>query len=140
MRQVADSNHTASLVDMLQQENTELRRRLAEVESKYAHLQGIHKAREEQYQQLKAEKMEVEQLLREKTQFIIEDQKERNAAEYAEAIRRAQFAKRGPKTNVNLHKDIIYYRNQGMSIRKIAKELDCSTSTVQRVLKECSDN
>lgn len=131
---------SASLVDTLQQENNELRRRLAEVESKYAHLQGIHKAYEEQYQQLKAEKKEVEQLLREKTQFIIEDQQERNAAEYAEAIRRAQFAKRGPKTNVNLHKDIVFYRDQGMSIRKIAKELGCSPSTVQLVLKKRDDN
>lgn len=140
MGKVVSINPTASLVDTLQQENNELRRRLAEVESKYAHLQGIHKAREEQYQQLKAEKKEIEELLREKTQFIIEDQQKRNAAEYAEAIRRAQFAKRGPKTNVNLHKDIVFYRDQGMSIRKIAKELGCSPSTVQLVLKKRDDN
>lgn len=140
MDKVVSINRAASLVDTLRQENIELRKRLAEVESEYAQLQGIHKAREEQYQQLKAEKKEIEQQLREKTQFILNDQQERNKAEYAEAIRRAKFAKRGPKTNVNLHKDIIFRRDQGMSIRKIATVLGCSPSTVQLVLKQRDDN
>ena len=133
MGKVVNIERAASELARLQQENNELRQELAT-------LKGKSSVWQEEILQLRAERNELAAELREKTEFILQDQQERSDAEYAEAIRRAKFAKRGPKTNVNLHKDILFRRDQGMSIRKIAEMLGCSPSTVQVVLKNRNDN
>ena len=133
MEKVVNSEWAASELNRLRQENDALRQELA-------NLKGKSSVWQEELQRLHAENKELRAELQKKTQFILKDQQERNKAEYDEAIRRAAFAKRGPKTNVNLHKDILFRRDQGMSIRKIAKLLGCSPSTVQLVLKKRDDN
>ena len=133
MEKVVNSEQAASELARLRQENDELRQELA-------NLKGKSSVWQEELQRLHAENKELRAELQKKTQFILKDQQERNKAEYDEAMRRAAFAKRGPTTNVNLHKDILFRRDQGMSIRKIAKLLGCSPSTVQLVLKKRDDN
>ena len=133
MEKVVNSEQAASELARLRQENDELRQELA-------NLKGKSSVWQEELQRLHAENKELRTELQKKTQFILKDQQERNKAEYDEVIRRAAFAKRGPKTNVNLHKDILFRRDQGMSIRKIAQLLGCSPSTVQLVLKKRDDN
>ena len=124
MEKVVNSEQAASELARLRQENDELRQELA-------NLKGKSSVWQEELQRLHAENKELRTELQKKTQFILKDQQD---------IRRAAFAKRGPKTNVNLHKDILFRRDQGMSIRKIAKLLGCSPSTVQLVLKKRDDN
>ena len=133
MEKVVNSEQAASELARLRQENDELRQELA-------NLKGKSSVWQEELQRLHAENKELRAELQKKTQFILKDQQERNKAEAAETIRLAAFANRGPKTNVNLHKDILFRRDQGMSIRKIAKLLGCSPSTVQLVLKKRDDN
>lgn len=59
--------------------------------------------------------------------------RERQAEGIAKAVAKGKY--KGRVADKERHKQIINLRKQGMSIRKIAQELSCNPSTVQRVIK-----
>ncbi len=58
--------------------------------------------------------------------------RERQAEGIAKAVTKGKF--KGRKSNIECHKKILELRASGMSIRKIASEVSCNPSTVQRAI------
>ncbi|MBR9873578.1 MAG: recombinase family protein [Vibrionaceae bacterium] len=59
--------------------------------------------------------------------------RERQAEGIAKAVKKGKF--KGRKPNTERNEKIFELRDAGVSLRKIAEELNCNPSTVQRVLK-----